>query len=368
VARGLALAWEAEVGFQPHALAVSADGSRAVAGLPGMIAAWDAHTGSALGTFAGAKAGLDHLALSRDGSAIASWGGWQNKQPTLWTAGKKGLRGKRLKLQFTAAVEGIAFHPDGARALAADIGGLLTLFEVASGAVIRTWDSGRYAPTIVRFLPETDGVLVAKNDALTEWDIESGRARRGVALGLGNGNNSIFAPHPDGRHIAMATAHCDRSPCVVVDTGTFTVVQRTEPRPQVRAIQYDPDGARLLILADRGSELETWKADGSERLSTFKAVTAEEWRDHDLGTYGSLHPLPDGAHVAAVVTTRAVHSVAVFAVASRARVFEWRPRVEAPGDFSPVTRLAVGEGGDVFACSTAGFSERSFFAFLTWRA
>ena len=371
----LGLAWEAFVDIDPHALGLSADGAIAVAGEPANIVVWNARTGATIGDFQAKGAGLDHLIVAADACAILSWGGGGGaKRLTIWRSTKKGFGGIRPNLGFTASVNDAAFHPDGVRAVASDIGGRLALFEVASGAVERAWDSGQYAPTIVGFDPAANSVFIAKNDQLAEWGLDSTRPRRSVALDLQNGNVSLTARHPDRRHVALGTRQTDESPCVIVDLHTFTVVARSTPRPHLEGVQFDRAGKRLLVLTDRGGVLETWNADGLDPLSSFTVDKATEHQGR-LHRYGGLRPLPDGDHVAAVIEDDQGHSVVVFALASRERIAQWRPSLRT--GYSPHTKLAVGANGDVLAASlVAPHREQRVFtkrpldyhvALLAWR-
>ncbi len=132
--------FEAPINTLPHndgvmTVAWLPDSRRAVsAGEEGIIRLWDVPTARVIRTFTGHKANVSALAVSADGRLLLS--GAADQSVRLWDI-ESGREIRRLGEQL-GEIRGVAFSPDASRALAgsADLPGSMLLWELPSGKVL----------------------------------------------------------------------------------------------------------------------------------------------------------------------------------------------------------------------------------------
>jgi WD40 repeat protein len=167
-----------------YSVAISGDGKQALSGSDdGMVKLWDLASGKALWTMAGpvrdewpAKAARGSLAFSADGR-LALWRGRK-----LWSWDR--VSGRLVSAQDRPALEArdFAFSPDGRFGLSGEGKGLLRLWVLASGKLVRTFQAGQEAKedvSSVAFSP--DGKLALSSDSKgtrTLWEVATGQRLR----------------------------------------------------------------------------------------------------------------------------------------------------------------------------------------------
>src|SRR5262249_36777391 len=121
----------------------------------GTIHVWDVQTGALLRELDGAKARAECAAMSPDGRFLAA-GFSQGSAIRIWD--RASGQPARMIHTHAAGVRGLAFSPDGARIAAGNQNGMITICDVASGAIVTTlWHLGTV--NTVAFSP--DGELIA---------------------------------------------------------------------------------------------------------------------------------------------------------------------------------------------------------------
>ncbi len=145
----------------------------------GIVKLWDALGGKELRTLTLQNNVTTRSCFSPDGQTIAVVGGGQIK---MWHVAD-GVEGKVVKGQENTFYT-VQYSPDGSRIAAAGSGGAITIWEVASGEVIRSivGHPDGYLPGVVQGLSfSADGKLIASaswDRTVKLWDVSSGEELR----------------------------------------------------------------------------------------------------------------------------------------------------------------------------------------------
>lgn len=251
-----------------HALAVSPDGKRALAGYSdGHVRAWDLVACKEQATFNASHTGnVTAVAYGRDGKTAASGG---NKTVKLWDAVTANERATLAA--HDGLVLALAFAGDG-----------LTLASGSDDGTAKLWDAATGRPKGTLALPEPkqpvaalafspDGKLLAvgRNDGgILLWDTNSSKVRSTLQGHAGGVTSLAFSPDST----TLASGSIDRT-IKLWDVATATVriaLQRHADR--VNCLAYSPDG-RLLASASgnrqppfQGAEVRLWDAATGRKL------------------------------------------------------------------------------------------------------
>lgn len=327
----------------------------------GVVRIWDLKTGEVRAQLEGHKGLIRGLAVSPDGETIAS-GSEGDSMLRLWD-----VRQGRMIQEFEVyvGVKSVAFSPDGRLLAVGDKLPSISIWEVETGAKLRTWPcTGTYV-TSVAFSGDGSRLVSGHWDgAARTWDVHTGSklwSHRGHSRTWGEGVS--VAAHPDGRR--FITSGYDYTPRLwsFEAKGASTVVADfPDLKLRPRDLRFTPDGAR--IMAEAG-ELRLWSAEDGrplpsleglgaalstdgERLATArpgKIVDASTGRE--LGRFSlqveSLAFSHDGRWLVVGDSEEATLHVLDGTTAEVARSF--------PGDSGPPLLLCVGLGGAVFSAS-----------------
>ncbi len=276
-------------------VAFTPDGKTAIsARADGLVQFWNAATSQSVRDLAlfekgkGQRNVLRDFALSPDGARLAGVGSVQEQLGRqlkgavwIWSTEKGDLL--RQITVASAAIERLAFSPEGASLATGDHAGMIELWDVAAGEELLTLRLGTGVIRWLAFAP--DGMTLAASDetsGLQLWSLAAGRSL-GALAGVSRG---VLGPtfSRDGRLLAFATTD-----------GELVIWDRTDGRPRSKvrldwcdtpAIAFAPDSQSLSVSGDR---------DGN--LSVIDAVTGQKrwavWLGAGLGA-GSLAYSPDG--------------------------------------------------------------------------
>jgi WD40 repeat protein len=160
----------------------------------------------------------------------------------------------------------VAFHatPDGSRAVTADEGQQITLWDPTTGKSLHVISDVRRRPTLVTL--SADGTRLAWSegrDKVDFWDLTNTKALDPIPV---EGNLSAIALSPDGQLLAWAQVAegAAKQPIQLVETGTGKI-RRTLPghaRPVI-TLEFSPDGQRLAS-AGLDNVVRFWKLNGQE--------------------------------------------------------------------------------------------------------
>ena len=210
---------------------------------------------------AGHKGPVRSVAVSPDGRTIVSGSGFPHGDRTirLWDA-ETGRELRRWSDEHE--VLGVAFHPDGRRVLAGNIGKTLGLWDSARGRLLRRFEGHQAA--VVGLAISLDGrrALSGSFDGTMRlWDLEEGRELRRFEGHVGAVISVAF--HPDGLRAVSAG---DDGTLRLWDVESGRELRRlTGHTALIECVAILPDGRRALTVG-QDNTLRLWDLEGGREL------------------------------------------------------------------------------------------------------
>lgn len=219
---------------------------------------WEVATGQELLSLRGHTAGINAIAVSPDGTRLATAGADNTARVWDTTSGEAVL----TLAGHTGAVLSVAFSPDGKRLLTGSNDAMVRVWDAATGASLLSVATTE--PALAYFSPDgTHIATVARDFTARLWDAATGQP--GLTLSTSSGQIADLAFSPDGAW--LATAGYDRTARIwQVSTGQELLVLYGHTN-LVQRVAFSPDGRHLATASD----------DGSARLWDISPEGSREW-------------------------------------------------------------------------------------------
>ncbi len=277
----------------PEALAFSPDASIVATAHGNSIYVWDTFTGNAFAMLEEHPDSINAIALSPDGTKLATAGGdWVVR---LWEVGI----GKYITslTGHSSAVNSVAFSPDGK--ILASAGSTLHLWDADTGESLHTDSRDLGSIDLLVFSP--DGKILATGGGWDHtvhlWNINTGRLQTGLKGHTDKIRDMAFSPDST----RLITASRDRTMRLWdVNTGTE---QKNLPTPDdainphvaaaqilkyleqgilpkerdnVHSVKFSKDGSQLISMSNDGS-LHLWDVDTGRYLLSSALGEHTDW-------------------------------------------------------------------------------------------
>jgi WD40 repeat protein len=171
------------------------------------------------------------------------------------------------------SVNAVAFSPDGARVLSGSDDKTIKLWDVATGALLRTFAGHSDRVTSVAFSPDGTHVLSGSWDGTKLWDVATGALLRSFQGHTGAVTSVAFSP--DGTRVLSGSAGNNDKTLKLWDAATGALLRTFEGHSTgVTSVAFSPDGTRVLS-GSYDKTLKVWDAATGALLRTFEGHT--EW-------------------------------------------------------------------------------------------
>jgi WD40 repeat protein len=211
-------------------------------------------------TFLAHREWVNSVAFSPDGHQIASGGGRAATSALQSWDPVTGEGIQRFAIE-QASIDAVAFSADGRKLATSAWGGVVLLWDVASGSlrfVLRGGTSGAYEPANIAFSPDGRHLALADDDGSVKiWDATNGRALQTLKGHTAEANGVAFSP--DGRKLASGSGD---GTVKLWDTATWREIQTLKGHTlRVASVAFSPDG-RLLAsvggISAKSGEVNLW--------------------------------------------------------------------------------------------------------------
>jgi WD40 repeat protein len=240
----------------------SLDGSSVfTAGQDDMVRRWDARDGAQLSQLSSADDGyFCGIALSPDGSRIATTNSSASAHPHIWSATTFDLI---TTLDVTTQqVCPVQFSPDGKKVVTGGVEGIAHISDAGTGRELVRLAGPRATVWTASFSPDGSRVVTGSSDGIARvWDAASGEQLEVLAGHDGNVWTAVYSP--DGSRIATAgddeTARIWNS---ITGKQLATLSGHTDT---LTTVAFSPDGNRV-VTASHDSTARIWDVNSGQLL------------------------------------------------------------------------------------------------------
>ncbi|MEV0384742.1 AAA family ATPase [Nonomuraea sp. NPDC050643] len=310
----------------------SRDGKTLVAAMGDTVRLWDVATSRRLGApFAGDKGDILDVALSADGSTLATVG--YERAARLWDVATRRQTGSLKDSVY--GFSSVAFSPDGTRVVTGGSGGRTVLWDTASRQQVLSLRDNYAGVERVVFSPDGRLLAAASDDGVVRLADPQTHLQLGTLMRA----QGTVALSPNGRTLAAGVRDPLDPAIQLWDVATQRPVGPPlvpkGARRSVTMIAFTPDGRTLLTSHLDG--LRLWDIASRREIA----------RDNTLKGVAALSA--DGTFAA----VEQDEAIAFWDVASRREI---GPRLRVPGHTDIITAMAISPDGSILA--TTGFDNR----------
>jgi len=252
------------------AIALSPDGTRiaSVGRRDKTIKVWDMSTGNEMSTLRGHSERVFSIVFSPDGKRIFS-ASYYNNEIKAWDPTPAVNRDKLRLYAGGYMANQVAFSPDG-KCIAAASGkrgatGSIRLYDTHSGADIMTLLGHKAKVRSIAFSPDGRQIVSGGNNTVLRiWNVATGTVEK-TLTGHEDGVNSV-AFSPDGRRVVSGS---DDKTIKIWNTATGDLEKTlTGDENVVYSVTFSPDGKRI-VSGGNGGSLRVWDALSGTPLLTL---------------------------------------------------------------------------------------------------
>ena len=302
----------------PGSVAFSPDGTKLASGSADKtVKLWDISTGKNINTLMGHTDRVESIAFSPDGTKLAS--GSVDRTVKLWevttgeniyTLGEIGGTSAAVQMlqifsgrgssstQHRSPVTSVAFSPDGTTLASGELGGMVKLWEVATGENINTFHGPGGLSTSVAFSP--DGTKLASSISGGDGTVEIREAATGKNINTIAGHPAgvqsiVFSP--DGTKLAAGLSGSGVK-LWKIETGQ-QVATFSEKMKKVISVAFSPDGMTLASTHPGvlGGMIKLWDIETGRNIATLQGSRRRVW---------SVVFSPDGTKLASAAEDKTV--------------------------------------------------------------
>lgn len=276
-----------ETGPPMLSAAISPDGSRVWGGgVNGVLYGWDVESGENVQTLTGHEAEIVGLAVSTDGR-YALTAGASDGTVRLWDL-EAGEPAQVFNPEAGFVLD-VAFSPDGQTALAATASGVVFMWAVGDGQLVRQFklDGPTGAPSVA-VSPDGAGVAVGSRfGPIVLFNAANGQQQRVFSGHTDVVRDLTFSP--DGTLLLSASAD---GTARLWDVTTGMELRRYNRRPfTAHSVAFAPDGRTVLVAANDGEALR-YDVDYRQTVTYLCSRLQRDFTDDEQLQYDILNQEP----------------------------------------------------------------------------